>query len=403
MRLSLVQEEWAKHGPNMSKQGRMVMALTRILLLAGAMAVIHTPAAQAATAQRGDAGTLADGSKVEAVTLVNGHGVTARILTYGATLQSLIAPDRKGVKADIILGQETARDYEAQQTYFGVTVGRYANRIAKGQFTLDGASYQLPLNNGANSLHGGGKGFDRVLWTVRSIASGPSASVVLAYHSPDGDMGYPGAVDATVTYALDEAGALTISFEAAVSKPTILNMTNHALFNLAGDGAPQGAMFHRLTIPARRYTPVDAGLIPTGELRTVAGTVFDFTRGRVLANGLRDAHDEQIRLGRGYDHNFVLNKGQTATPQLAARLEEPSSGRVVEVLTTEPGVQLYTGNFLDGTVSGKQGRLYRMGDGIALEPQKFPDTPNQPSFGSARVDPGKPYRHVMVYRLSVKR
>ena len=191
------------------------------------------------------------------------------------------------------------------------------------------------------------------------------------------------------------------TYDATTSKPTILNMTNHALFELAGEGAPQGAMPERLTIPAETYTPVDAALIPTGELRRVAGSVFDFRSGRTLADGVRDATDEQIRLGRGYDHNFALDKGQTVTPQLAARLEDPSSGRVLEVLSTEPGLQLYTGNFLDGTVVGKRGHLYRMGDGIALEPQKFPDTPNHPNFGSARVEPSKPYRHEMIYRLSV--
>jgi aldose 1-epimerase len=357
--------------------------------------------AGAATAARDAAGALRDGSHIEAITLSNAQGVSARILTYGATLQSLIAPDRAGRKADIILGQATPADYEAKQTYFGVTVGRYANRIARGHFLLDGVTYQLPTNNGANSLHGGGAGFDRVVWTVKSLSSGSEASVVMTHRSPDGHLGYPGAVDATVTYALNDQGDLKITFEATTDKPTILNMTNHALFNLAGDGFPLGAMMLKLTIPARAYTPVDEGLIPTGELRPVAGTVFDFRKGRTLADGLRDGHDDQIRIGRGYDHNFALDKGQTATPQLAARLEYPAAGRVLEVLSTEPGLQLYTGNFLDGTVIGKSGHLYRMGDGIALEPQKFPDTPNQPKFGSARVDPGKPYRHVMIYRLSV--
>jgi aldose 1-epimerase len=358
-------------------------------------------AAQAATATRTNAGTLKDGTAVEAVTLSNSHGISARILTYGATLQSLIAPDRAGRKADVILGQKTAADYEATRTFFGVTVGRYANRIAKGRFTIDGVTYQAPTNNGANTLHGGDSGFDRVNWAVKSVASGPVASVVMTHRSPDGHMGYPGTVDATVTYALDDNGDLKITFEATTDKPTILNMTNHALFNLAGDGFPYGAMMLSLTIPAKSYTPVDATLIPTGELRAVAGTAFDFRTGRVLADGLRDGRDAQIRIGRGYDHNFVLDKGQTATPQLAARIEYPAAGRVLEVLTTEPGIQLYTGNFLDGTVMGKGGHLYRMGDGIALEPQKFPDTPNQPKFGSARVDPGKPYRHVMIYRMSV--
>ena len=199
---------------------------------------------------------------------------------------------------------------------------------------------------------------------------------------------------------MDRSGALTIAFDAKTSKPTILNMTNHALFNLSGQCPAKGALDVRMTIPASRFTPVDDRLIPTGELHPVAGTVFDFTKGRMLDEGLRDGTDEQIRIGRGYDHNFVLDKGQTALPELAARVEDPESGRVLEILTTEPGIQLYTGNFLDGTNIGKGGCVYRMGDGFALEPQKFPDTPNQPQFGSARVDPGEPYRHVMIIRTT---
>jgi aldose 1-epimerase len=236
-----------------------------------------------------------------------------------------------------------------------------------------------------------------------SVAGGPVARLVLAHRSPDGDSGYPGTLDVTVTYTLDERGDLGIVFEARTDKPTVVNMTNHAIFNMAGEGAPQGATEHRLTIPARAITPVDATLIPTGRLQPVAGTPFDFRRPRVVADGLRDGRDAQIRFGRGYDHNFALDKGLTATPELAARLEDPVSGRVLEVLTTEPGVQFYAGNFLDGTLTGKGGHLYRMGDGIALEPQKFPDAPNKPGFVSARVDPGRPYRHHMIYRLSTAR
>lgn len=368
-----------------------------------AMTAAWSKPAEAAEAKRESAGKLKDGAAVEAITLSNGQGVSARILTYGATLQSLVAPGRDGRRADVVLGYDDLASYEARPNYFGVTVGRFANRIGGGRFTLDGRAYQLTQNDKANSLHGGAKGFDKHVWRVVSVESGPVASVVLAHHSPDGDQGYPGALDATVTYALDEQGALTISFEAKTTKPTIVNMTNHALFNMAGEAAPEGAMLNRLTIPAAAYTPVDATLIPTGELRPVEGTVFDFRKPRVIAEGLRDGRDEQIRFGLGYDHNFALDKGVTATPQLAARLEDPASGRVLEVLSTEPGLQFYSGNFLDGTYVGKGGRLYRMGDGIALEPQKFPDAPNKPSFVSARVDPGRPYRHVMVYRVSVAR
>jgi aldose 1-epimerase len=362
-----------------------------------------TAPALAAEASRAPAGTLADGTKIETITLSNGHGVSARILSYGATLQSLIGPDRDGKPADVVLGYDDLASYVDHPNYFGVTVGLYANRIAGGRFTLDGASYQLPLNDKTNSLHGGTKGFDKVAWTVVSMKSGPSASVVLSYHSPDGDAGYPGQLDTTVTYSLDEAGALTIAFDAKTTKPTIVNMTNHAIFDLGGEGSPDGATGHLLTIPAKAFTPVNAKLIPTGELRAVEGTAFDFRTPRRVADGIRDGREEQIRFGKGYDHNFALDKGLTKAPELAARLEDPRSGRVLDVLTTEPGVQFYTGNFLDGSFIGKQGHLYRMGDGIALEPQKFPDSPNQPAFVSARVDPGKPYHHVMIYRLSTTR
>ena len=374
----------------------------KAMLLAAALCSAATPVI-AAEAVREQAGSLSDGTVVEAVTLKNARGVEARVLTYGATLQSLVAPDRTGNRAEVTLGYDTAVEYEAKPNYFGVTVGRYANRIAGGAFALDGRSYQLTRNDTVNSLHGGTQGFDKRNWKILSVTSGPTARVVFALNSPDGDQGYPGALDVTVTYSLDDGGDLTIAFEAKADKPTIVNMTNHALFNMAGDGAPEGTSRQLLTIPARAYTPVDDKLIPTGELKPVEGTVFDFRKPRLVAEGLRDGRDPQIVIGRGYDHNFALDKGQTAAPELAARLEDPASGRVLEVMSTEPGLQFYSGNFLVGTVTGRSGRVYRMGDGIALEPQKFPDAPNRPSFASARVDPGKPYRHVMIYRLSVSR
>ena len=367
------------------------------------VAALAATGALAAQVQREAAGSLRDGTKIEAVTLSNARGISARILTYGATLQSLIAPDRKGVRADVMLGYDDLASYVDHPNFFGVTVGRYANRIAGGRFALDGKTYQLPLNDKTNSLHGGGQGFDKKAWTIARIENGPVARVVLTYRSPDGEAGYPGTLDVTVTYSLDEQGDLGIEFEARTDKPTIVNMTNHGIFNLAGEGSPQGATGHRLTIPAKAITPVDAKLIPTGELRPVEGTVLDFRNGRIVGEGIRDGTDEQMRFGQGYDHNFALDKGLTPAPGLAARLEDPASGRVLEVLTTEPGVQFYTGNFLDGTFVGKHGHLYRMGDGIALEPQKFPDAPNKPGFVSARVDPGKPYRHLMIYRLSTSR
>jgi aldose 1-epimerase len=383
------------------KSMRKVVDLKTALSYALAV-TLASGTALAADASRAPAGT-ANGAAVEAITLKNGAGVSAKILTYGATLQSLSGPGKDGQIADVLLGYDDLKGYVDFPNYFGVTVGRYANRIAGGKFSLDGKAYQLPLNDKVNTLHGGGKGFDKQVWKVVSIKSGPKASLVLALTSPDGDSGYPGKLDVTVTYTLDESGNLGIAFDAKTDKSTIVNMTNHAIFNLQGEGSPDGAMGHLLTIPAKAYTPVDANLIPTGELKPVDGGVFDFRKARRVADGLRDGRDAQIIAGHGYDHNWALDKGLTKTPALAARLEDPVSGRVLEVLTTEPGVQFYTGNFLDGTFIGKSSHVYRMGDGIALEPQKFPDAPNKPAFVSARVDPGKPYHHEMVYRLSVAR
>ncbi|MDG5497405.1 aldose epimerase family protein [Niveispirillum sp. BGYR6] len=366
-----------------------------------ATSLLSSAAALAASASRAPFGELPDGTKVEAITLINNKGVSATILTYGATLQALKAPDRTGAVADIVLGHDTLKPYVETPNYFGITVGRYANRIAGGRFTLDGKTYQLTQNDKQNSLHGGVKGFDKHNWQVADIRQGETASVALTLTSPDGDQGYPGTLSVKTTYTLDENNVLSMTYEAATDKPTIVNMTNHAIFNLAGEGSPLGILRHKLTLPASHYTPVNAALIPTGELKPVEGTVFDFRKGRVLSEGLRDGTDPQIVAGRGYDHNFAIDSGLTPKQKLTALLEDPDSGRVLEVYSTQPGIQVYTGNFLDGTLVGKQGHLYRMSDGIALEPQKFPDAPNQPAFTSARVDPGKPYRHEMSFRLSV--
>ena len=372
-------------------------------LIASLVVLFVAESSDAVTVKRESFGTIDRGVPIEAVTLTNQHGVAARIITYGATLQSLNAPDRSGHPADIVLGYDDLAGYVERPNYFGATVGRYANRIAGGRFTLDGKTYQLPLNDKTNSLHGGTRGFDKQVWRITATRDGPVGSVTFKLTSPAGDQGYPGTLQVSATYSLDETGSLTIDYDASTDAPTVVNLTNHAIFNLEGEGAPKNVLGHRLTIPADRYTPVNAELIPTGELRPVKDTVFDFTRGRLLESGVRDGNDPQIVVGRGYDHNFVLNAGATREPKLAARLEDPDSGRVLEVLTTEPGLQVYTGNFLDGTLVGKHGHLYRMGDGVALEPQKFPDTPNQPRFGSARVNPGTPYHHRMVFRVSVAR
>ena len=375
-------------------------AVALTLLFGGTIGAVP---AFAATAERAAFGNLPDGTAIEAVTLTGSNGVSARVVTFGATLQALNVPDRSGKIADVTLGYDDLTSYVERPIYWGQTIGRYANRIAHGRFALDGKTYQAPVNNGANSLHGGTRGFDKAAWRITSVKAGAIASVAMTLVSPDGDQGYPGSLDVTVTYALDDRGELTIDFAAATDRPTVVNLTNHAMFNMAGEGSPNGVLGQRLTIFAHHYTPVDPGLIPTGAIKPVAGTVFDFTHGRLLSDGIRDGRDPQIAIGRGWDHNWVLDKGATARPELAARLEDPASGRVLEVLSTEPGLQFYSGNFLDGSFVGKSGHVYRMGDGLALEPQKFPDTPNQPAFGSARVEPGRPYHHRMIYRVSVAR
>ena len=333
---------------------------------------------------------LADGREVEAVTLSSSR-LRATILTYGATLQSLMAPDRDGAAKDVVLGHDALKPYVEQPDYLGVTVGRYANRIAGGRFTLDGKAYQLTQNDGDNSLHGGMQGFDKTLWTIDAVSD---ASVRMSRVSPDGEQGYPGDLTVAVTFTLSDSD-LRIDYEATTDAPTIINLTNHALFNL-GSGLDA-----ELTLAADVYTPINAALIPTGELRDVTGTAFDFRGGRRIADGVRMATDAQICIGRGYDHNFVLNGGKTSEPRQAARLFDPGSGIGLDILTTEPGVQLYTGNFLNGTLPGKGGVLYRQGDGIALEAQNFPDAPNQSNFPSPVLRPGETYRQTTIHRFFI--
>jgi aldose 1-epimerase len=345
------------------------------------------------------AGKLAGGQLVEAITLRNSQGMAARILSFGATLQSLFVPDRAGKVADVVLGFDELADYVDKVGFFGSTIGRYANRIGGGKFMLDGKEVRIQQNEGENTLHGGTPGFDRVPWQVVSVSQQGMPKAVFKYVSPDGESGFPGELTVTTTYSLDDDNNLTIEFFATTTKPTVVNLTNHAYFNLAGAGSPLGATVAKLMIVASQYTPVRDDSIPTGEIRSVANTPFDFRQPRVIADALRDGRDEQIRIARGYDHNFVLHKGVTVEPELAARLEDAASGRVLEVLTTEPGLQFYSGNYFSGSRAGKYGVIYRMGDGVAFEPQKFPDAPNQPKFVSARIDSSKPYRHVMIYRF----
>jgi aldose 1-epimerase len=361
----------------------------------------HLPAATASAAEAGrtDFGTLDDGTPIEAVELSNSRGVAVRIITLGATVQALSVPDRDDNNADIVLGYDNAQKYLDAPQYFGATVGRYANRIANGRFTLDGKDYSLPTNDGPNHLHGGPRGLDKVVWTLQSAAGGSPARAVFTYTSADGDGGYPGTLEVTALYALDDRNELTIEYHATTDKPTIVNVTNHSYFNLAGEAGDASVMDHRLTLLADRFTPVDATLIPTGEKRDVAGTPFDFREAKAIGRDIRNGSSQQLLFGRGYDHNFIVN-GESGKLREAVRLVDPESGRVMELFVTAPGVQFYSGNFLDGTTVGKTGRVYRQGDGLCLEPQVFPDAPNQPDFPSARLDPGETYVNTMVLRFS---
>ena len=368
------------------------------LAVAGSSLFTATPAL-CAQAKSATFGRMPDGRTVRSVTLANGRGVTATVIALGASIQSLVMPDKNGKREDVQIGYDTLDGYLSKPEFFGATVGRVANRIAKGRFTFGGRTYNTPINNGPNSLHGGTKGFDKVLWEVTDVRGGPVASVTLRYVSPDGDMGYPGTLTTYATYSLDEQDHLTIDYRATTDRPTVVNISNHSYWNLAGVGSPRGAMGHVVMIPADRYTPTDATSIPTGHHVPVAGTVFDFRKPRAIGDRVRDARDLQIAYGRGYDHNWVIGKAVTPTQHLMARVVEPVSGRGFELWSNQPGLQFYSGNFFDGTITGKKGQIYRMGDAIVMEPQLFPDAPNQPSFPSIRLNPGQTYRNTMVYKL----
>jgi aldose 1-epimerase len=354
-----------------------------------------------ATAKRETFGTMPDGKPVEAVVLTNAHGLSARVIAYGASVQSLSVPDRDGHFADVVLGYPSLEGYLEKPQYFGATVGRYANRIAKGRFVLDGHTYQVPVNDGPNSLHGGTRGFDKVLWTISAVShDADKASVTLTYVSPDGDMGYPGKLSVSAQYTLDGNDQLSIRYRATTDRPTLVNLSNHTYWNLAGEGSGS-VMDQRLTIAADAFLPIDATSIPTGELRQVAGTPFDFRKPKPIGCDIRTA-DPQLLNGRGYDHNWVISRAPVAAPRMVARVEDPHSGRVLTLSSNQPGLQFYSGNFLDGTTVGTGGHVYRQGDAFVLEPQLYPDTPNQPSFGSARLDPGQEYRNLIVYRFTTE-
>ena len=344
-------------------------------------------------------GTTADGHAVERFTLTSSGGITITVLSFGGAIQSIVIPDRDGVTADVTLGYDTLAEYERDKSYLGSLVGRYANRIRAGKFSLDGRDYTLSCNAGGNHLHGGMRGFNKAVWSVEPFQEAGDVGLVLEHVSPAGDEVYPGTLRARVGYRLTGNGELVIDFLATTDAATPVNLTQHAYFNLAGSGSGD-ILGHVLELFASRFTPVDATLIPTGELRSVRGTPFDFSAPETVGARI-GADDEQLRLAGGYDHTFVLDRAGGGLA-LAARLTEPVSGRGIDIYTTEPGMQFYTGNFLDGTVAGKGGVPHRYRSGLALETQHFPNSPNQASFPSTILRPGAEHRSRTVYHFVVR-
>jgi aldose 1-epimerase len=377
-----------------------VSCLGACLLLLTHFVSAQAPAARkASSVTRKTSTTVVDGKAVDVFTLTNGHGVELQAMTYGAIILSLKIPDRTGRIVDVVLGFDSPDGYvhTPPPPYFGALIGRYGNRIAKGKFTLEGKTYTLATNNGPNHLHGGNKGFDKVMWNAESRNSGEGVSVVFTRTSPDGEEGYPGTLPVRVTYTLTDKNELVVDYHATTDKATPVNLTQHSYFNLAGDGSGD-ILAQELTINADRYTPVDDTLIPTGEVAPVNGTPFDFRKPTAI--GARIAQDNpQLKNGKGYDHNWVLNRTGSGL-ELAARLKDPQSGRTMEIRTTEPGLQFYSGNFLDGTITGKAGHTYKFRSGMCLETQHFPDSPNHSNFPSTILRPGQNYDTKTVFAFS---
>ena len=375
--------------------------LVPLLTLALVMNSTPSSSAASAAAKRGVTkaafGKTPDGEAVDIFTLVNKHGLKAKVMTYGALLAELHVPDRNGRFADVVLGFDRLDGYLKGHPYFGTTTGRYANRIAKGQFTLDGKTYTLAKNNGPNHLHGGIKGFDKRVWKAVALDTDKGPSVIFSYLSLDGEEGYPGNLLCTVVYTLTDDDELRIDYEATTDKATVVNLTNHAYFNLAGAG--EGDILGlELTLNASRFTPVDDTSIPTGEIKAVAGGPMDFTKPKLVSK------DFAAMTGTpgGYDHNFVIDQAKPGALTFAARVRHPASGRAMEISTTEPGIQFYTGNYLDGTVTGKGGVAYKKNFGLCLETQHFPDSPNRPGFPTVVLRPGQKYTHTTVHRFTAR-
>lgn len=341
-----------------------------------------------------------DGKKVDLYTLTNAKGVVMAVTTYGGIMVSLLVPDKAGKMGDIVLGYNDVAGYVKNNPYFGSTVGRYGNRIGKAKFSLDGKEYTLAANNGENSLHGGVKGFDKVVWDAKEVKADNAVGVELKYLSKDMEEGFPGNLSVTVTYWLTNDNEFKLDYLATTDKATVVNLTHHSYFNLAGEGSGD-ILGHELMMNADKYTPVDVGLIPTGELPAVEGTPMDFKKPTAVGARI-DADFEQLKFGKGYDHNWVLNQKKPGEMTLAATVYEPKSGRFMEVMTTEPGLQLYTGNFLDGSIIGKSGKAYAFRNALCLETQHFPDSPNKPDFPSVVLQPGETYKTTTIYKFSTK-
>jgi aldose 1-epimerase len=344
-------------------------------------------------------GKLPDGREVSKYTLTNRNGIELAVINYGGVVVSLKAPDKNGTVADVVLGYDSLSSYVAGSPFFGALIGRYGNRIAKGKFSIDGTQYTLPVNNGENHLHGGPQGFDKVFWNIEEVSSTDGASVKLTYRSVDGEQGYPGNLDAEVIYTLTDNNEWMIKYSATSDKKTVVNLTQHTYFNLTGD-VNNDILGHQLTIQADKFLPVDKGLIPTGELKPVANTPFDFTKAATVGSRIENK-DEQLTLGKGYDHCWVLN-GASDNLRVVASLYDSTSGRMLEVSTTEPGLQFYSGNFLDGKNITKGGVPANFRHGLCLETEHFPDSPNKPSFPSVLLEPGKTYTTTTVYKFSAK-